>query len=276
MSLGMALVSFAGILLLIRLLSMVWALLRLHGFRILRAGEDLRTEYGLLTRVTATIPLRRIQTLTIHQGPLHQLFRRAAVRVETAGSGGGGDGEGESEAKQREWLAPIIHRDALPGFLREVLPELDLAALAWQPVDPRAFRRELKQSIVVSVLISLPFVLMLKFWTLALLAVLVVWSVVAARLYVAHLGWAVVDGAVVFRSGWLAKRVNVARFAKIQAVTIHESPWDRRAAMARVRVDTAGAGNDSQRVDIPYLARDTARALYDLLSARAAQTAFRW
>ncbi|HYG64440.1 MAG TPA: PH domain-containing protein [Thermoanaerobaculia bacterium] len=273
---ALALTAFAGILLLIRLLSMIWALLRLYGFRIVRAGEDLRTEYGLLTRVVATIPLRRIQTLTIREGPLHQLFRRAAVRVETAGGGGGGDGEEESTAKQREWLAPLIHRDALPGFLREVLPEADLSTVEWRPVEPRAFRRHLKKSLIADVLIALPFVLMLKFWTLALLAVFIAWSVVAAHLYVRHLGWAVIDGAVLFRSGWLWRRVSVARFAKIQAVTIHESPWDRRAAMARVRVDTAGARGEAQRVDIPYLARDTARALYELLSGQAAQTAFRW
>jgi hypothetical protein len=43
-----------------------------------------------------------------------------------------------------------------------------------------------------------------------------------------------------------------------------------------VRVDTAGAGTAAHRVDIPYLSRETARALYELVSAQAAQTAFRW
>jgi hypothetical protein len=46
--------------------------------------------------------------------------------------------------------------------------------------------------------------------------------------------------------------------------------------MARVRVDTAGAKLSSHRVDIPYLARETAAGLRDLLAARAAQTAFKW
>ena len=67
---GLTLVAFLGFILLIRLLSMVLALFRLHGFRLTRIGEDLRTEYGLLTRVSATIPLRRIQTLTIRESLL--------------------------------------------------------------------------------------------------------------------------------------------------------------------------------------------------------------
>lgn len=270
---GATLAALAGLLLLVRLISIGWAFVRLYGFRLTLAGEDLRTEFGLLTRVTAAIPLRRIQSLTILEGPLHQLFGRASVRVETAG--GGGDG-GEGSKTQREWLAPILRRSELPGFVREVLPGLDLASAAWNAAPPRAFRRELKSSVLFALLVSLPFALLLRWWDLALLAVLLAWAVVAARIYVRHLGWAVIDGAVLLRSGWLWRKISVVRFAKIQAVAIHESPFDRRAAMARVRVDTAGAGTASHRVDIPYLSRETARDLYGLLTAEAARTAFKW
>jgi membrane protein YdbS with pleckstrin-like domain len=57
----------------------------------------------------------------------------------------------------------------------------------------------------------------------------------------------------------------VARRSRIQAVPKHESPFDRRTGMARVRVDTAGATDFSHRVDVPYLARDTAMQLYTRL-----------
>jgi membrane protein YdbS with pleckstrin-like domain len=46
--------------------------------------------------------------------------------------------------------------------------------------------------------------------------------------------------------------------------------------MASVRVDTAGAGDASHRVDIPYLARRVADELYCRLAGEAARTAFRW
>jgi putative membrane protein len=272
---ALTLTAFLFLLVVIRLLSMLWALVRLHGFRITRAGEDLRTEFGLLTRVAATIPLRRIQSLTIREGPLHRLFKRAAVRAETAG-GHGGEGSGESGKKGREWLAPILRREALPGFLREVLPELDFTAVSWNPAHPRAFRRELKQWIILAAGLSLPFVMMLKWWDLALFAVLLAWGALCARFQVANLGWALTEGTVLFRSGWIWRQMSVARFAKIQAVAIHESPFDRRAAMARVRVDTAGVGATAHRVDIPYLPRETARELLALLSMQAARTAFRW
>lgn len=77
--------GIAGFLVLVRLISMVWAFVRLYDFRLTRRGQDLRITYGLFTRVTATIPVGRIQTLTVHQGWLHRRFRRASIRVETAG-----------------------------------------------------------------------------------------------------------------------------------------------------------------------------------------------
>jgi putative membrane protein len=270
---AVALAGIAALLVIVRLLSMAWAAIRLYGFRLTRAGEDLRTEFGLLTRVATTIPLRRVQTMTIRDGPLERLVKRVSVQIETAGGSRTGTGAGKSE---REWLAPIIRRTALPDLVRQVLVEFDPASIDWQPAHPRAFRRAVKPAIAGAV--TIPVLLMgpLDWWALGVLAMALPWAIFAARKYVDHLGWAATNDVVVFRSGWLWRSVTVARVAKIQAVTWSESPFDRRAAMARVRVDTAGAGERSHRVDIPYLSREAAHALHRRIAALAASTAFRW
>jgi putative membrane protein len=273
---GLTVVALLALLVAVRLISMVWAVIRLHDFRLARAGEDLRIEHGLLTRMIATVPLRRIQTLTVLEGPLHRLFGRAAMKVDTAGGHAGSTAEdGESPAR-REWLAPIFRLAELSGLVREVLPGVDLEAVEWRPAPPRAFVRELKSWILIALVVTIPLTLFLKGWALAVLPFLLAWAYAGARGTIARLGWAVTKDAVLFRSGWLWRQVSAAPFAKIQAVTIHESPFDRRAAMARVRVDTAGAGEWSHRVDIPYLPREMARELFALLEARATQTELSW
>ena len=263
--------AFIAALLVMRVLSMIWSLVRLHGFRLERAGDDLRTEFGLFTRVMTTIPLRRIQTLTLREGPLHRLFKAAAVRVDSAGGDAGTGG-----AAKRESLAPIVDRRLLPQLLRDVLPEVDLTEITWQPVAPRAFRRALRARLIFYALLTIPFIGMLKWWALLLFLALSAWAYVDARLYIKHLGWAIGDRAVLFRSGWLGRQLTIARFSKIQAVALGESPFDRRHRMASVRVDTAGAGDLSHRVAIPYLAYETAATLYARLAGEAARTAFRW
>lgn len=264
---------FVGALLAIRLLSMIWGLIRLSGFTLTRTGEDLRSTYGLFTRVTATIPMRRIQTLTVVEGPWHQLFGWAAVRVTTAG---GGQRRGQpGAASEREWLAPIIRRDDVPGFLRAVLPEVPVDQLVWERVHPRAFGRELRGSLVVALFVTAGLVLALGWWTIAFFAAAMVWSAVAARQFVRNAGWSSGERAVAYRTGWLWRHVTIARATRIQAVSLVESPFDRRTGMASLSVDTAG-GDSTYSVDIPYLPRDVAGTLYASLSAQAARTEFTW
>ena len=269
---GVALGGLAVLLLIVRVISMAWAFIRLYDFRLSRIREDLRTEYGLFTRVAATIPIRRVQTITISQGPLHRWLGRASVRVETAG-GTSAETRGQ---RDREWLAPLIRLQALPGLLREVVPGFDWPPASWQPVHPRAFRRAVKPGLVVAALAGTLWGVMLGRSAVVVVPLLAIWSVIAARQHVRGLGWAEHDEGVLMRSGWIWRQVTLARANKIQSVSFHQSPFDRRTTMARVRVDTAGAGAASHRVDIPFLDRTVAAQLADRLSAQAASTEFRW
>ena len=99
-------------------------------------------------------------------------------------------------------------------------------------------------------------------------------TVLLTRQQVRRLAWASNDDVGAAPRLALAQHHHHAG-GKIQTVTAIESPFDRRAAMAAVQVDTASGRELSQRLHIPYLARDTARALFARLSAQAAQTAFR-
>ena len=265
-----AVAVIAALLLFVRLLSMGWAAVRLHGFKLALVGGDARTEYGLLTHVAATIPLRRIQTLTIRETPLHRLFKRVAVKADTAG---GRSDQGGAKA-EREWLAPILRRDALPGFVRSLLGH-PYDAVQWQPVAPGAFRREVKGWLLMALLMFAGLAFWARWSAIAVLPVLIIWAVVCAHQTVTHLGWDITDEALLFKSGWLWRRVVIVRFAKIQTVTLGETPFDRRTVMAAVHIDTAGASERSV-VRIPYLPRDTATRLYRQLAGEAAQRQFKW
>jgi putative membrane protein len=270
---GVLIAGIAGLLVLVRVLSMIWSWLRLYEFRLTRAGEDLRTEYGLLTRVTATIPLRRVQTFTIREAPLQRLVGRQSVRVATAGS----EGAPENGPKQpREWLAPIIRNSAVPALVREVLPGFEMDALDWQPLHARAFRRAVKPALLWGTALTFPVFIIFGWRALTVLPFVLAWMTLATWKHVQRMQWAITEDAVAFRSGWLWRNLTVAPIVKIQTVERTESPFDRRAMMARVRVDTAGGNERSHGVAIPYLARETAQALYERLSAQAAHTTFRW
>jgi putative membrane protein len=263
--------AVAVFLIVVRIVSMGWAVVRLYGFRLTQVAEDLRIEYGLFTRFTATVPLRRIQAVTISEGPLYRLFERVSVRVETAGGRTGQEGT----ANAREWLAPLLRRNRLEPLLAEVM-RAETARSDWIPVHPGAFRRLVKRRVLLAVIVTAVTALAIGWRGLLVGVVAIPWSVLAARRYASHLGWAASGSVVAFRSGWLWRNTTIARMSRVQAVTLRESPFDRRAAMARVRVDTAGAHQRSHRIDIPYLGREVAADLQLRLAAQAADTQFHW
>jgi putative membrane protein len=264
------LAGLAGLFVLAPILSMGWAIIRLHDFQLTLRGGDLRTEFGALTRVTATIPLRRVQALKIHQGPGHMWTSRASVRVETAG----GSASGRASA-EREWVAPLITLADLPAFVATVLPDADLNALAWMKVHPRAFHRRRVVALVTAAVIgalSVPWLGVM--WAIILTAALAVLGLINGHLYVASLAWASTDRVVAFKSGWLHRSLVIVPLTKIQAVELDESPFDRRHQMASLAVDTAGAGAHS--IDIPYLSRAVAEDTRITLAHAAAATVFHW
>lgn len=271
-----------------RVLSVAWMLVTLWGFRLIRRGEDLRTGYGLFTRITATIPRHRVQLLSWHESLIHQWTGTTSVRVETAGGGAAGGDESSSQQMpgnaSRLWLAPILRRDELRRFFGEVTPDLavgDPEELPWQPISRRAARRLFRRtaSLVVAILIltsvGLRFTPFDPAWS-AVLLVLVPWLWFWAHRWTARTGYALTDRCIVFRSGAFGRRTSVVPLNRIQVVQFQQNPFDRRAVMAKVRADTAGANLSSHRIVIPYLDLDDARRVAQTLERHASETSFRW
>ncbi|MES2523181.1 MAG: PH domain-containing protein [Gemmatimonadota bacterium] len=263
------LVLFA--LLFVRVLSTVWALIRLHDYTLTRQGDDLRAEYGLFTRVTATIPIRRIQTISVHQRILHRRWSRAALRVTTAG---GGSSNADGKSAEREWLAPIIHVEALPALLEQLDPSLVLAGATWEPPHPRAATRMMRGSAVWIVILTAGAAPFVGWWAIAIASVLVVRAVLRARGHARNLGFAMLGDRIAFRHGWLHQVITVARFERIQSSMFGQSFFDRRTGMASVSVDTAGLG--ATALTMPYLPREDALTLHGTLAGAAVRTPFTW
>lgn len=253
-----------------RLASAIWSFLGYYGFTVTRAGEDLRCEYGLLKRVTSTIPVRRIQKVTVREGPWHRYAHRVSVGVQTAGGKAG-----EAEGSTRSWLAPLVREQDLPHLLAGIAPEAT-ADVVWQGVHPKGVRRALFGLLFLVVPVSAVLVQTFGAWAWLIVAALVAWAVVHARRSVAALRWAVGDDSVQFKSGWIWRNRLVAPLTKVQVVSRHQSPFDRRHRMTTVFADTAGRTLGDYAIRIPYLATPVAAALAEQLSSAAARTSFRW
>lgn len=270
-------------------LSVVWHLVKYHGFTLRRERGDLRTDFGLWTRVSSLIPVRRIQLVSARASLLHRWFGRTSIDLETAGGSESGSDLTKELAQSGvslswQYLAPILDNERTPHLLREVLPGIDLDAVDWQQLSARARRRMMKRPIIATGLITLaavalllvvagPFAALHALWLPATVLPL---AFVRATGWLRHSAWGLTDEAVFFRSGWLARSVSAVPLDKIQTITMSASPFDRRRHMASVAVDTAGAGTLGLRIDIPYLDRDVADTFSRRLYAEASASEFDW
>ncbi|MHC4947630.1 MAG: PH domain-containing protein [Planctomycetota bacterium] len=273
LALGAAAVAAAPVALL--LCSVVWTIIRFHGFRLERRGDDLRLGCGLLTRRAATIPRRRVQFVSVRQSVPQRWIRRRSVRVETAGAvEEPGD---DTAALSRKWFAPSVRAGAVSPLLAEIHPDLDLDAVAWQPLAPRARRRVRRKAVLVAMALSVATLVTGRPWGPAIAAVILVPLALAyARAWWRFAGWGTLPGGIAFRSGVWTRRTSATFLDKVQTVSTGQTPFDRRYRMASLRVDTAGAGPAEHRIHIPYLDATDARELLDRLHARSAMSELRW
>jgi putative membrane protein len=255
-----ALLLLAIVLVGLRLLSMVWALLQFHGFQLSEADGRLSMQSGLLTRVRASLPRHRIQAWTLTEGVLHRWFGRRSLRVDSAvvESGGG-------EKRSLRDLAPIATPAAIDALVDGLLPQRAWPLHDWQPLHPNAWRRKFTVPALLLTVFAATLAALRTPQALWLLCVLpALWW--RAHNWARHSAWAVADGMVAFRGGWLGKYWRFAETRKLQALELRQSPFDRRHGMATLHFDTAGAGAMEPALAIPYLPEATARRLYDELS----------
>ncbi|MCP3980578.1 MAG: PH domain-containing protein [bacterium] len=264
--------AIGAVLVLLRLMSALWTIVKFHDFKLTRLDDDIRAEYGLLTRVALTIPRHRIQLLSVRAGALHRLFGRATIQVETAG----GTESQEGSSVNRLLLAPLLRRERVQELIAHILPEARPGDVSWTGVAPSTRRRLFRVSLVVLIPIAVGAFLSLGPWGLTLLAPAVALVWINARLYVRHAGYALTPTALFYRSGWWIRRTSLVLFNKMQTVNLTQSPFDRRHATATLNVDTAGAGRVGHSMGLRYLDAAAARGMHERLADEAGRTAFRW
>ena len=252
-------------LVLLRLLSVVLALLQFHGFELAEADGRLSVVRGLSTRVRASLPRHRIQAWVIREGVLHRLFGRRSLRVDTAVV------EAANESRSLRDLVPIATPAQLDAIVDGLLPARAWPVQAWQALHPRAWQRKLLPSLLV---LALACAVLAWFQGALALAGFVLAPVLAwrARHWARHSAWSVANGLVAYRHGWLGREWRFAEAGKLQALELVQSPLDRRFGMATLRFDTAGATALESGLAIPYLPEATARALYAALSGLLVDT----
>ena len=244
----------------LRLLSVLLALLQFHGFSLTESGRRLSVQRGLLTRVRANMPRRRIQAWSLRESLTHRWLGRRSLRVDSASV------EAVNDQRSVRDLVPVATPGDMDRLIRHLLPQATWPLQDWRPLHPRAWRRQFTLPAVIALAVTAVLTSREGAWGLAMLATLPL-LLLRARIWARHAGYSLEGGLVAVREGWLDKSWRFAETGKLQAIKLSRSPFDRHHGMATLVLDTAGASPLEPALRIRYLPEDEARRLHDQLAA---------
>ena len=212
-----------------------------YGFRLSRAGDELRYERGLFRRYSGSIPTEKVQTLTVSDNPAKRALGYASLSIETAGYAPGQSGDGGSQA-----AVPIATTDRVYRLAHEV--ESFGTPTFSRPPKRIRWRYVVRYAIAVAVLLGTAFAVD---WYVAPdlpwygPAVLLLAVPPAAHLKWKHRGYWLGDDHLLTRNGFWSRTVTVVPYYRIQTVIDSRTVFQRRWDVATIVADTAGSSSFS-------------------------------
>ena len=94
-------------------------IIKYYKFTVIREDDNIKLSYGLFNKKEVTIPVKRIQSLTIVEGVIKKSLGYFSLNVETIGYG---KDKGESTM-----ICPIAKRTVLDKFFVDILPEMNIS-----------------------------------------------------------------------------------------------------------------------------------------------------
>jgi putative membrane protein len=275
---ALALVTLVQLLVAALVLSVALTVVEYYGFTLVRDGEDLRYQRGLLRRYSGTIPLSKVQTVTVRENVLMRRFGFATLVVETAGYSGGGQQSTQGVA------VPMASREAVYDLAQDIEP---FGEFEFERPPTRARRRYAARfAIPVTVAVALAYavdtlLLGTGYWWVSLALFALVPP--AAHLRWRHRGYALDTDVFATRTGFWRQSTRVVPYYRVQTVFVGRSPFQRRRRLATVTADTASTssilGGSATAYDIDdatagELRDDLRERLYrDLLARRGSDAA---
>lgn len=222
------------------LISGAIALTSYYGFRLARQNDELLYERGLLQRFSGSIPLEKVQTLTVSENFLARRLGYASLAVETAGYAPNDEGS--------ESAIPLAERDRVIDLARSI-ESFDGIEFERPPKRARE-RYAVRYTVVAALAVGIAFAAdrytgLTFAWYVAL--ALLPLAPVGAHLKWLHLGYDVQPDYVVLREGFWTRTTTVVPYYRVQTVLDSQSVFQRRRGLASLVVDTAGSSGLTSR-----------------------------
>lgn len=223
--------------------------LQYWGFKLYKERDNLQYERGLLNRSEGSIPLNKIQRVTLEENFLKRLIGYSSLKIDTAGYS-----PGESMEKGSEAAVPIAKKQRSLELANMIagIQKPKLQSIGENAKLRYTARYLILSALILAVLIYLETSIYLAIETGILLVLL---SFVAAKQKWINKGFKAGENHCVTLNGFWNKSTNFIPYFRVQNIIETQSVLQKRLDLATVDIDTAGTGNllnKTVAVDLEY------------------------
>jgi putative membrane protein len=231
-----AILSFLGVILISIIGSSVTNFSRYYDFKLFRRGDSLEYERGLVNRSEGSIPLEKIQTVSIEENPLKRLFGYATLKVETAG-----DGPGNQQNTGAEVAVPLAEKQRVLDLSEQVMEH---GGFDIRDISEKAPRKYFGRYMIVSAALSGLAIGALALFELAFntvfLLVLPPISMTAAYLKCRNKGFYEGEEFFYTMNGFWNRKTSMVPYYRIQNLDQVQTVFQERFGLKTIVLDTAG------------------------------------
>lgn len=240
------------------ILSIIFTLVQFWGFELSEHDGKLRRQYGLINTYENVVPRGRIQIVRSTQSFVQSWFGYSKLHAETAGS------FVLNEQGGKTLLAPLVLGKDQADLKQLALSGRDIRHLDWHAIPRRAFWVHWRWSALVGLAIGAGVGYRWEWlWGAGVAAVWLLLSAWGQTMAVRRSAFAVNDELVAGRKGWLLHQVEYLPLARIQAVNIDTSPFQRRLRLATVTLISAAVSPSGRTVVLQDMEEAEAEELAD-------------
>ncbi len=247
------------------LIALAVAVAKTWGFSARRVANRIETESGLLERRMTSVPIRRVQSVSVQETWLRRLLGYQAITVETAGFG---KGDEQAGGISTQLVVPLARRDEIGDLMHALLPEVgDLPPVRSLPRKSMRFYM-LVPTVLTVVAVGAIAVAAGTFVPVAGVGLagtgLVLAGIVAASRYLSwrSAGIGTDFDAMTVQTGIIgSKRVRLGR-NRIQSMHLRQTPFQRHAGIATVEAWSV-SGSSKSRNRMPHVLLEEADAIVE-------------
>ncbi len=245
-----SLVILLGLLALLWMIGIATTITRYYDFTLQKSATSLEYQRGLLNRYTGSIPMDKIQSITIRENPLMRFFNYASLNVETAGYS-----PNQSRQQGSEVAVPLATREKVMDISNQIktIEEGEFTR------PPRRARRRyiMRYLLIITFITSILYLSSYLteyqlLWYLPLLMIPI--TPAAAHLKWLNRGYIKGEKYIATRNGFWNRKTQLVPYYRLQTLSMSSTILQKRWGISTVTIDTAGSygfvSNDAKAIDI--------------------------